>query len=495
MKFERSSGILLHPTSLPGRFGIGDLGQNAYRFVDLLVECQQKLWQVCPLGPTGYGDSPYQCFSAFAGNPLLINLDKLVGEGFLSHDDLLIQDPFDDHNVDYGRVITCKYALLWRAYERFAAEATVAQQAKVESFCQHQRDWLDDYALFMALKTHHNGAAWSSWERKLINRTPEVLDYWRRRLATQISYQKFLQYVFFDQWEELKAYANRNYIKIIGDIPIFVAFDSADAWAQRDLFFFDDSGNPTSVAGVPPDYFSPTGQLWGNPLYRWDVMKEREYQWWISRFASTFEVVDIVRLDHFRGFAKYWRVPFSETTAVNGTWEPGPGEDLFHAVENALGKLPIIAEDLGVITPDVVALREAFFFPGMKILQFAFDLKEDNNYLPHTYVQNCVVYTGTHDNDTTLGWYSKCSPENREWVNIYLNTDGSDICWDFIRAAWASVADVAIIPLQDMLCLNSEARMNTPATSGQNWKWRFSWDMITQESCDRLKKLTKVYWR
>jgi 4-alpha-glucanotransferase len=495
MKFERSSGILLHPTSLPGRFGIGDLGENAHRFVDMLVESQQKLWQIFPLGPTGYGDSPYQCFSAFAGNPLLISLDKLVDEGFLSDNDLYIQESFDDHSVDYGRVITFKYGLLWRAYERFATSATSAQRARFESFCQRRRKWLDDYALFMALKAHHNGAAWNTWEWDLVVRTPGALDYWREHLATQISYQKFLQHIFFDQWLELKAYANRNCVKIIGDIPIFVAFDSADAWSHRDLFFFDNSGNPTIVAGVPPDYFSPTGQLWGNPLYRWDVMKKRRYQWWIARFAKTFEVVDIVRLDHFRGFAKYWSVPFGESTAVNGTWEPGPGEDFFHAVKNTLGRLPIIAEDLGVITPDVVALRKAFNFPGMKILQFAFDSKEDNNYLPHTYEKNYVVYTGTHDNDTTLGWYSKCSAEDQAWVQTYLNTDGSDICWDFIRAAWSSVADIAIAPLQDLLCLGSEARMNTPATTGQNWKWRFTWEMITPEICDRLKKLTKIYWR
>jgi 4-alpha-glucanotransferase len=495
MKFERSSGLLLHPTSLPGRFGIGDLGEGAYKFVDLLVECNQKLWQICPLGPTGYGDSPYQCFSAFAGNPLLISLDKLVDEGFLSRNDLNIQSPFDDHNVDYGSVIDFKYALLWRAYERFSTGATSAQYAKLETFCQHQRDWLEDYALFMALKAHHNGASWNTWEWDLVNRNPATLDYWRKQLATQISYQKFLQYVFFDQWLELKAYANRNAVKIIGDIPIFIAFDSADVWSHRNLFFFDNSGNPTAVAGVPPDYFSPTGQLWGNPLYRWNVMKERGYQWWIARFAKTFGLVDIVRLDHFRGFAAYWSVPFGEPTAVRGTWEPGPGQDFFSAVESKLGKLPIIAEDLGVITPDVVELREAFEFPGMKILQFAFDSREDNDYLPHTYEHNCVVYTGTHDNDTTLGWYTKCADSDRQWVITYLNTDGRDICWDFIRAAWASVANTAIIPLQDMLCLDSEARMNTPSTTGKNWGWRFTWEMITQESCDRLKKLTKIYWR
>jgi 4-alpha-glucanotransferase len=495
MRFQRSSGILLHPTSLPGRFGIGDLGENAYKFVDMLVECNQKLWQICPLGPTGYGDSPYQCFSAFAGNPLLISLDKLMNEGFLTRDDFAIQTPFDDHNVDFGRVIHFKYALLWRAYERFSTGATSAQHAKFETFCQRHRDWLEDYALFMALKAHHNGAAWNTWEWDLINRNPATLEYWRKQLVTQLAYQKFLQYIFFDQWLELKAYANRYSVKIVGDIPIFVAFDSADAWAHRDLFLFDQSGNPTFVAGVPPDYFSPTGQLWGNPLYRWNVMKERGYQWWIDRFMKTFELVDIVRLDHFRGFAAYWSVPFGEPNAIRGNWEPGPGKDFFAAVEHRLGKLPIIAEDLGVITPDVTELREAFEFPGMKILQFAFDSKEDNNYLPHTYAHNCVVYTGTHDNDTTLGWYTKCAPHDREWVNRYLHTDGRDICWDFMRAAWSSVADMAIIPLQDLLGLGSEARMNTPATTGKNWKWRFTWEMIKPENRDRLRTMTKTYWR
>ena len=294
---------------------------------------------------------------------------------------------------------------------------------------------------------------------------------------------------------ELKAYANRNYIKIIGDIPIFVALDSADAWSHPQLFFFDEAGHPLFVAGVPPDYFSRTGQLWGNPIYRWDKMKAQGFKWWTMRFAKTFELVDIIRLDHFRGFAKYWQVPASEKTAINGSWEPGPGEDLFHAVENKLGRLPIIAEDLGVITEDVVALREAFKFPGMKILQFAFDSKEENEYLPHTYEQNCVVYTGTHDNDTTKGWYEKCAAEDRAWVHTYLNTDGSDICWDFIRTAWSSVADIAIAPLQDLFGLGSEARMNTPATLGQNWKWRFTWDMITEEMKTRLKKLTRIYGR
>lgn len=496
MKFERSSGILLHPTSLPGKYGIGDLGESAYKFVDFLVECKQKLWQICPLGPTGYGDSPYQCFSAFAGNPLLVSLDKLVEDGLLTQSELHVQQPVDDLSVNYGPVIQYKFDMLKKAHKCFMTTATPIQRAKFENFCEHQHVWLDDYALFMALKEHYRGAVWNTWgEHGLVIRHLGALDYWTKYLAEQISYQKFIQYLFFMQWLELKAYANRNFIKIIGDIPIFVAFDSADAWSHPDLFFFDNLRKPTYVAGVPPDYFSPTGQLWGNPIYRWDEMKEDGYEWWICRFERTFATVDIIRVDHFRGFAKYWRVPAGETTAVKGSWEPGPGADLFRTVEQALGRLPFIAEDLGVITPDVTALRESCGFPGMKVLQFAFDSDEENEYLPHTFEKNCVVYTGTHDNDTTVGWYKKCTETDLESVNAYLNTDGKAIHWDFIRAAWASTADIAIIPLQDALGLDSSARMNTPATAAGNWKWRFTWDMITPEICATLKKFTKLYGR
>ena len=496
MKFERASGLLLHPTSLPGRFGIGDLGESAYRFIDVLIECRQKLWQICPLGPSGGTEySPYQCFSAFAGNPLLISLEKLVDEGLLSQDDLSIQEPFDEQKIDYDRVSQVKVGLFRKAHTHFLAEATSLQQAKFETFCQHQREWLDDYALFMALMEDHNESPWNTWEREVVVREPDALAHKREQFASQISYHKFLQYLFVTQWLELKAYANRHAIKIIGDIPIFVSYESADAWSNPELFFFDDVGNPEFVAGVPPDYFSKTGQLWGNPVYCWDVMKEQGYRWWIARFAKTFELVDIVRVDHFRGFAAYWSIPFGEETAVNGKWEPGPGQDLFCAVENKLGKLPIIAEDLGVITPDVVVLRDAFDFPGMKVLQFAFSGQPDNEYLPHTYEQNYVVYTGTHDNDTTLGWYTSISPEDQAWITSYLNTDGSNICWDLIRAAWSSVADMAVIPFQDLLQLGSEARMNTPGTHERNWEWRFTWDTLTKEMQNRLRTLTQMYWR
>jgi 4-alpha-glucanotransferase len=347
----------------------------------------------------------------------------------------------------------------------------------------------------MALKDAHDGTVWNTWDEKLVTRDAATLATWKKELSEQIDYQKYIQHLFFTQWMKVKAYANSKGIRVIGDIPIFVAFDSTDAWSHPDLFFFDEKGHPIYVAGVPPDYFSATGQLWGNPLYRWDVMKDRGYTWWIQRFKKTFELVDIVRVDHFRGFAKYWRVPAGEKTAIKGSWEPGPGADLFRTIENALGKLPIIAEDLGVITPDVVALREAFNLPGMKILQFAFDSGEENDYLPHTYDKNCVVYTGTHDNDTTRGWFDKASEEDKHQVRTYLQTDGDDICWDFIHAAWSSVANIAMVPLQDLLGLGSEARMNTPSTLGNNWTWRFNWDMIPQDALERLTLFTKIYGR
>ena len=494
MKFERASGILLHPTSLPGQFGIGDLGDHAYHFIDMLAECQQKLWQIFPLGPTGYGDSPYQCFSAFAGNPLLISLETLADEGLLAQHDL-DGEPFDDHHIDYGNVIHAKIALLKKAHQNFLDSASAEQKQQYETFCERQQAWLEDYALFMALKDANEGAVWNSWEEKLVTRDPETLVAWEDTLVKQISYQEFIQYLFFKQWRKVKEYANNKGIKIIGDLPIFVAFDSTEAWSHPDLFFFDKKGHPLYVAGVPPDYFSATGQLWGNPLYRWDVMKKRGYTWWIARFKKIFELVDIVRVDHFRGFAKYWRVPAGEKTAIKGSWKPGPGKRLFRTIEHALGKLPIIAEDLGVITADVVALREAFDLPGMKILQFAFDSDEENDYLPHTYDKNCVVYTGTHDNDTTLGWFEKASKEDRQKVKTYLQTEGDDICWDFIRAAWSSVADMAIVPLQDILRLGSEARMNTPSTLGKNWGWRFTWEMIPQSALERLTLFTQIYGR
>lgn len=494
MSFQRSSGILLHPTSLPGKYGIGTLGREAYDFVDFLISANQKLWQVYPLGPTGYGDSPYQCFSAFAGNPYLISLDKLVDEGLLKAKDIG-GDHFSDGNIDFGKIFQHKHAVLKKAFEIFKKSASEITKEKYEIFNANNKIWLDDYALFMSLKDEFGGRPWVEWENEIKLRKPEALKKYTDKLKDSIAYNKFVQYIFFKQWYELKAYANQNYIKIIGDIPIFVAFDSSDAWSNPDIFFFDEDRKPTKVAGVPPDYFSATGQLWGNPLYNWDVIKATGYKWWIDRVKLNCEAVDIVRIDHFRGFAGYWAVPADEKTAINGKWESGPGKDLFAAIEKALGTLPIIAEDLGVITPDVEDLRDSFNFPGMKILQFAFDSEEESDYLPHNYPQNSVVYTGTHDNDTIVGWYAKAKKSDQEYAKEYLNSNGKDVAWDFIRGAWSSAADIAIIPLQDLLGLGSEARINTPGNASGNWQWRFKAGELTKEHAVKLKKLTKIYHR
>jgi 4-alpha-glucanotransferase len=498
MSFPRSSGILLHPTSLPSRFGIGDLGPEAYRWVDFLEDSGQGLWQVLPLGPTGYGDSPYQSFSAFAGNPLLISPEKLAEEGFLSEADLADTPPFPDHKVDYGPVITFKLSLLRRAFANFQAHASSTRRTEFADFCETHRTWLDDYALFMALKGVHGGANWGDWEGDIAMRQPEAMSRWSNILADEVRFHQFVQFQFFQQWLALKDYANVRHIQIIGDIPIFVAYDSADVWANPHLFYLDEAGRPTVVAGVPPDYFSPTGQLWGNPHYRWDVMAATGYAWWIEHFRTTLTLVDIVRVDHFRGFEACWEVPASEDTAINGRWVKGPDADLFVAVEQALGKLPIIAEDLGVITPEVVALREGFGFPGMKILQFAFTSDPKAMvpaFLPHNFERNCVVYTGTHDNNTTLGWFNDATPGEREAAQKYIGVYGLNIPWAFIRLAFASVADMAIIPLQDVLGLGAEARMNHPSKVGGWWSWRVSPGMLTDAIADRLRELATVYGR
>jgi len=495
MNFPRSSGILLHPTSLPGRFGIGDLGREAYRFVDFLAGAGQKLWQIMPLGPTGYGDSPYQCFSTFAGNPLLINPDELIEESALTPSDLDGLPALPEHRVDYGPVISFKQSLLKRSFERFQTRPWSSRQAAFWAFCQRNAAWLDDYALFMALKEAHHNAVWTAWEPDIAARRPAAIRAWTRQLEGVILAHKYMQYQFFRQWAALKEYANARGIRIVGDVPIFVAHDSADVWAHPDQFYLDEHGQPTVVAGVPPDFFSETGQLWGNPLYRWDVMAGEGYAWWIARLRATLALVDIVRLDHFRGFEGYWEVPAGEPTAVKGRWVKGPGADLFRAIERALGPVPIIAEDLGVITPEVEALRDEFGFPGMKVLQFAFGTTPADKFLPHNYPRNCVVYTGTHDNDTTLGWFQTAPPHERMAVLKYTGSDGSRINWDLIRLALASVADMAIIPLQDVLSLGGEARMNLPGRASGNWAWRFTADQLTPEIQDRLRELTQVYGR
>jgi 4-alpha-glucanotransferase len=494
MSETRTSGILLHPTSLPSRWGIGDLGASAYAFVDFLHAAGQQLWQVMPLGPTGYGDSPYQSFSSFAGNPLLVSPERLLEQGLLTAEDVADAPSFPADAVDYGAVIPYKQTLMRRAFSRFLAGADPDSRAAFESFRAERSLWLDDYALFMALKQTHGGA-WPDWEPAIARHDPEAVSHASHALATEVTFQAFAQFLFFQQWEQLRRYANERGIRIIGDIPIFVAYDSADVWGSRELFHIGEDNRPTVVAGVPPDYFSATGQLWGNPLYRWDALAQQDYRWWIERLRAVFSLVDVVRLDHFRGFAAFWEVPASEETAINGAWVPGPGAALFEAARAALGDLPIIAEDLGVITPDVEELRDGFGFPGMKVLQFAFGGSPDAEYLPHNYGRRCVVYTGTHDNDTTLGWWRTLDDTARRHVQLYLGRSGDDIGWDLIRLALASVADSAVVPLQDVLKLGSEARMNTPGRPGGNWSWRVTETMLDQFVAERLQQLTELYGR
>lgn len=507
MRLSRSSGILLHPTSLPGHFGIGDLGGGAYRFADFLSGAKQRLWQVLPLGPTGYGDSPYQCFSAFAGNPLLISLERLVEEGYLAQSDLDAAPRFPENDVDYGAVIEFKLPLLRKSYDNFRVRGAEADCRAFEDFCQRNAEWLDDYTLFMAVKQTHNGVEWTKWEPAIAARPVEAVTRWSAKLADEIQARKFWEFQFFRQWAALKDYCHRLGIRIMGDIPIYVSHDSVDVWKHRELFYLDGLGYPIVVAGVPPDYFSATGQLWGNPIYRWDVMARDGFAWWIRRFHSILSLVDIARLDHFRGFEGYWEVPAIEKTAVNGRWVQGPGAAFFDALQAALGELPIVAENLGVITPEVVALKDRYDFPGMAVLQFAFGTDPQAPFFrPPTYVRNLVVYTGTHDNDTTLGWWKSTgkggttnTPEEirkeHEFALKYLGTDGREMNWAFIRTVLASVADIAIIPLQDALGLGSEARMNLPGRPNGNWRWRFKQEMLTDEIRERLKELTVMYDR
>lgn len=506
--FPRSSGILLHPISLPGRSGIGDLGFEAYRFVDFLKDAGQRLWQVLPLGPTGYGDSPYQCFSAFAGNPLLISLERLVEKGLLPAAALHETAVFPDEETHYGRVIPWKMDLLARAARNFLANPGGETRVRFETFCAAQAEWLDDYALFMALKhTHSQEFIWTYWEPAVRMRRPDALDHWRSKLAHKMDLHRFYQFEFFDQWHALKQHCAECGIRVMGDVPIYVAHDSADVWAHTEYFDLDEKGNPASVAGVPPDYFSATGQLWGNPLYRWDVLAKTGYRWWIDRLAATLAMVDVIRLDHFRGFEAYWTVPAGATTAVNGRWVKGPGMAFLEAAVDALGELPLVAENLGVITPEVEAIRNRFGFPGMSILQFAFGKEPQGpDFRPHNYPRARVAYTGTHDCDTTVGWWTSAGQgestrseedirKEHDYTRRYLNFDTQEIHWACIRALMASVADTVVFPLQDVLGLGSKARMNLPATPSGNWRWRFRSGVLTPALARRLKELTEIYER
>ena len=507
MSFPRSSGILLHPTSLPGPYGIGELGAEAHRFADFLKDAGQRTWQLLPLGPTGYGDSPYQCFSAFAGNPLLLSLDTIVKRGYLSRDDLEIRPKFPRESVDFGPLIKWKIPLLRKAAGEFRSSATPADRETFDAFCERHAAWLDEFALFMALKETHDYVMWTLWEPELALRKPAALEKARRDLKEQIECNKFIQFEFDRQWSELKAHCERNGIRIMGDVPIYVAQDSSDVWAEPDMFDLEADGKPRVIAGVPPDYFSATGQCWGNPIYRWDVHAKTGFRWWIARFRRAFEMLDMIRLDHFRGFEAYYEIPGTATTAVNGKWVKGPGAALFEAVEAELGNLPILAENLGVITPEVEGLRNRFGFPGMAILQFAFGKDpQAPDFKPHNYPRHRVAYTGTHDNDTVVGWWASTGASDStrtaedvekemEFARRYLNTDGSEIHWAMIRTLMASVADTVFFPLQDVLGVGSEGRMNLPGTSSGNWHWRYRAEELTVGIGARLRQMVQTYDR
>ncbi len=525
---NRKAGVLAHVTSFPSPYGIGDLGKSTYVFLDFLKKAKQKVWQILPLGHTSFGDSPYQSFSTFAGNPLLISPDELQKEGYLCQSDLQNVPLFDHTSVDYGRVILYKTKLFHEAHKTFTQDATNEQQKNYEKFCKSNKDWLDHYALFISLKNYYieerryafeseeykryrlenikfltenqindcfYGAVWNSWDEDIKTLQPSAIAKWENTLANEISYYKFLQYEFFRQWDAVKQYANESGVEIMGDIPIYVASDSADVWANRDLFEMSEGVSPKEVAGVPPDYFSETGQLWGNPLYKWAEHKKTHYKWWIKRISKMLEMVDMVRIDHFRAFDSYWAIPYGEKTAEKGQWRKGPGEGFFAEVKKALGDIPIIAEDLGDLNPEVLTLRDTLGFPGMKILQFAFD-SSANDYLPHNYkTSNAVVYTGTHDNDTVLGWYTETNAATKDLYRRYLNVSGDNVSWDLIRLAHSACADTAIIPIQDLMGLDGRARTNTPSVASGNWKFRYTDDMLSDDIAPQLLYLTELYNR
>jgi len=496
---ERASGILLHPTSLPGPYGIGDLGKEAYRFVDFLVDAGQRVWQVLPLGPTGYGDSPYQSFSTFAGNPLLVSLERLLAEGWLRPEDLDGGCDFPAGTVDYGAVISWKQEILRKAHDGFRAHGSAAQKEAFEEFRNANRHWLGDYALFMVLKISHGYEMWTKWEERLSLHRQVALDRARKELADEIEAIQFAQFAFFTQWRELRDYCHQQGVAIIGDIPIYTAHDSADVWANRELFQLDAGGNPTVVAGVPPDYFSRTGQLWGNPIYRWDRLAETRYSWWVGRLRASLDLADVVRIDHFRGFEDYWEVPAGEPTAVNGRWVPGPKDEFFQALRSAIGEdLPIIAENLGIITPEVENLRKRVGLPGMAVLQFGLGHDARSSDLPpHEYERDTVAYTGTHDNEPILAWWKglRGDAKRETYIGKYLDTDGRDFNWVCIRRLMESVANTTVFPLQDVLGLGKEARLNCPGQAKGNWTWRYRPEQLTDEVTGRLRDLTEVYGR
>lgn len=496
MELQRASGILLHPTSLPSRYGIGDLGHDAYRFVDFLAGSGQQMWQVLPLGPTGYGNSPYLSYSALAGNPFLISPDLLRERGLLTDEDLSQIPEFPRERVYYEVAAQYKLPLLRQAFDRFKADP--GRHGGYHEFCDRHHYWVDDYALFMSLKDAFEGKSWNEWDKDIAKREPEAIHRWQVQLGEEMYFHKYLQYEFFRQWKTLKQYANDRRIRILGDVPIYVAHDSMAVWANQEIFHLDEqTGEPALMAGVPPDYFSATGQLWGNPVYKWEQIERNGFEWWLRRMEGTLDYVDVIRIDHFRGFEAFWAVNKGEPDARNGRWMGAPGDAFFRIMDEKLGKLPIVAEDLGIITPEVEAMRDRYNFPGMKILQFAFDSGWGNPYLPYNYYdRNCIVYTGTHDNDTTLGWFENRSQEEKDRVTHYLGcVDSNGIHWSLIRLAMGSVGNQVIFPLQDILGLGSDCRMNTPGNAENNWAWRYSSEQLTDELRDRLRDLTYLYGR
>lgn len=491
----RRNGMLLPIASLPSPYGIGGFSKEAYEFIDLLEETGQKLWQILPLGPTSYGDSPYQSFSTFAGNPYFIDLDTLAEKGWLTKEACEASDYGENESyIDYGRIYNSRFVLLKQAF----LNSDILSDEKFTEFCKANQHWLPDYALYMALKNQNDGKSWIEWEEEIRLRKPEAVECYKKELEEECNFYEFLQYEFHEQWTKVKEYAHKKGIQIVGDVPIYVAFDSADTWANPELFQLDEKNLPLGVAGCPPDAFSATGQLWGNPLYNWAYHKKTGYDWWLKRIAYCFDLYDIVRIDHFRGFDEYYSIPYGDETAVNGHWEKGPGMDLFDTVKEKLGELDIIAEDLGFLTESVFQLLKDSGYPGMKVLQFAFDPSEDSDYLTYKYQRNCVVYTGTHDNDTTAGWFEKLSDGDREVALRYMNsfyTPKEEQHWDLIALAMRSTADTCIIPVQDFLGLGSEARINMPSTLGDNWKWRMTKGAFSEELKEKIRRMTKLYGR
>ena len=491
----RRSGMLLPISSLPSKYGIGSFSKEAYDFIDMLKDAGQSLWQILPLGPTGYGDSPYQSFSTFAGNPYFIDLDELVKEGILTKEECDSYDWGNDNEyIDYEKIYSSRFKILKVAYER----SKVNENEEFKQYCEDNKWWLNNYALYMAIKDFFGGKSWIEWDEDIRIRKQEEINKYEKKLKDNINFYKYQQYIFYNQWSNLKSYANKNGISIIGDIPIYVALDSADTWSNQELFQLNKDKIPVAVAGCPPDGFSKDGQLWGNPLYNWEYHRNTNYKWWIKRIEYTFKLYDVVRIDHFRGFDEYYSIPYGEKTAINGSWKKGPGIELFECIKEKLGKLDIIAEDLGFLTESVKRLLSDTGYPGMKILQFAFDSREDSDYLPHNYNKNCIVYTGTHDNSTIKGWYKTINLQDKRMCVNYMNnkyTNENEIHWDFICLAMRSVADTCIIPVQDYLGLGDEARINVPSTSKNNWKWRMCKGSFSKNKIRKIRMLTKLYGR